>query len=223
MGNLVVETTSARVRLNGGMSASASDLTQWWPELPGLSLELCLDLQVAYAEPTRGYHDTRHLSDVFSRLDELWSAGAGFAREPVLLAAWFHDAVYDGRPDAEERSARWAESALPPLPPALVTEVARLVRLTEGHRPEAGDLNGAALVDADLAILAAPPERYAEYVATVRQEYAAVPDADFAAGRAAILEDLLAKPTLFHTAYAHEHWEVVARANVEAEIGRLRG
>jgi predicted metal-dependent HD superfamily phosphohydrolase len=102
-----------------------------------------------------------------------------------------------------------------------VAEVARLVRLTETHRPADDDANGCALSDADLAILAAPPERYEEYAADVRREYAHVPDDEFRAGRAAILRDLLAKPNLFHTAYAREHWEAPARANVARELAAL--
>ncbi len=176
-------------------------------------------LLAAYADPSRGYHDLRHLTEVLERLDELWGAGAGFDRQPVLLAAWFHDAVYVGAADDEELSARWAERALPAE--ADVVEVARLVRLTATHRPAAGDTNGSALSDADLAILAAPAARYDEYVAAVRREYAHVPDSDFAAGRAAILTDLLAKGTLFHTSYARDHWEAAARANAGAELARL--
>ena len=55
----------------------------------------------------------------------------------------------------------------------------------------------------------------------MRREYAHVSDADFRAGRAAVLSDLLAKPRLFHTTYAHERWEPGARSNVEAELARL--
>ena len=106
-----------------------------------------------------------------------------------MLAAWFHDGVYDGEPDAEKRSAAWAAEALSTLvEPDIVDEVVRLVLLTEHHVPADDDPNGCALSDADLAILAAPPERYAEYVAAVRAEYAHVPDDLFAAGRASILE-----------------------------------
>lgn len=194
-------------------------LTDRWP-LAGA--EAVRDaLLAAYADPARGYHDTRHLTEVLGRLDELADAGTPFERLPVELAAWFHDGVYDGRPDAEERSAAWAESGLAGLDPSLVTEVARLVRLTETHRPAADDPNGCALSDADLAILAAPQSRYEEYVADVRREYAHVPDDEFRTGRAAILADLLAKPHLFHSAHAREHWEPVARANVESELTRL--
>lgn len=174
----------------------------------------------AYADARRGYHGLRHLAEVLERLDELALAGATFDREPVLVAAWFHDAVHAGAADDEELSAQWAERALPDT--VDVAEVARLVRMTAAHRPAADDANGGALSDADLAILAAPSERYQEYVATVRSEYAHVPDEDFAAGRAAVLADLLAKTTLFHTAAARERWEEAARANVAAELARLR-
>jgi predicted metal-dependent HD superfamily phosphohydrolase len=135
----------------------------------------------------------------------------------VVLAAWFHDAVYDDASDNEERSAQLAESELGNA------EVARLVRLTRQHRPDPGDHNGEALCDADLAILAAESERYTEYTAGVRLEYAAYDDDMFAVGRAAVLTDLLARPTLFHTAYAREHWEAQARANMEAELQGLSG
>ena len=61
------------------------------------------------------------------------------------------------------------------------------------------------------------------YVAAVREEYAHVPDDLFAAGRSAVLGDLLAKPHLFHTPYARASWEAAARANVEAELSALSG
>jgi predicted metal-dependent HD superfamily phosphohydrolase len=191
-----------------------------WP-LPD-SPDLRDDLAAAYADPSRGYHDTRHLTEVLTRLDELAAAGTDYEATAVLLAAWFHDAVYDGERDAEERSAAWAEDALASLVPApVVAEVARLVRLTETHQPDDSDRNGCALSDADLAILAAPPGRYDEYVAAVRREYAHLPDDVFDTGRAAVLGALADKPHLFHTAYAREHWEAPARANMERELAVL--
>ena len=193
------------------------DLSRRWP-LPD-SADLRDELAAAYADPSRSYHDIRHLTEVLDRLDELAADGTDYEVTPVLLAAWFHDAVYDGERDAEERSAAWAEEALAPLvPAAIVAEVARLVRLTETHRPDDADRNGCALSDADLAILAAPAGRYDEYVAAVRREYAHLPDDVFGEGRAAVLGALADKPHLFHTAYAREHWEAPARANIEREL-----
>jgi len=171
-------------------------------------------LVLAYTDPARGYHDLRHLAEVLDRVAEL-AESTEFDRRAVVLAAWFHDAVYDGRPGAEERSALWALAELGD------DEVARLVRMTEHHRPDDGDVDGCVLSDADLAILAAAPERYDAYTADVRHEYAEVPDDAFAAGRSAILRDLLAKPRLFHTAHARTHWEARARANVERELRLL--
>ena len=202
------------------MDLSAPDLGDRWPlpDCPGVRDELV----AAYSDPSRGYHDTRHLTEVLDRLDELASNGAAYDATPVLLAAWFHDAVYDGERDAEERSAAWAEHALAAVAPApVVTEVARLVRLTETHAPDDADANGCALSDADLGILAAQRERYDDYVAAVRREYAHLEDEVFDAGRADVLRTLAAKPHLFHTAYARDRWEAAARANLDRELAAL--
>lgn len=184
------------------------DLAGRWP-LAGLH-DVRDELLAAWGDPARGYHDRRHLAEVLDRLADL------DCDEPVvLLAAWFHDAVHDGAPDDEERSARWAQAA---LPRDVGDEVARLVRLTADHRPDEADRRGHLLSDADLAILAAPADRYDEYCRDVRREYAAVSDADFARGRAAVLRDLLAKESLFHTPSARDRWEDAARVNVAAEL-----
>lgn len=165
-----------------------------------------------------GYHDLLHLTEVLDRLDRMAGAGAGFDATTVGLAAWFHDAVYDGGTDDEERSAQWAERA---LPATYAGEVARLVRMTVHHRPSEDDPDGCALSDADLGILAAPRARYDAYVAGVRADFAHVGDADFRAGRAAVLTDLAAKSSLFHTPQARDLWEARARANLDRELEEL--
>ena len=176
-------------------------------------------LLAAYAGRS-GYHDVTHLAEVVARLEEL---GRG-DDTVLLLAAWFHDAVYDGQPGAEERSAQLAETELAAEGAGGldVAEIARLVRLTENHGPDESDERGAALCDADLAILAADPARYRDYAAGVRADYGAHSDADFRAGRLAVLEELAAREALFSTAYARRHWEARARTNLAAEISALR-
>jgi predicted metal-dependent HD superfamily phosphohydrolase len=195
-----------------------SDLRRFWPD--GLPDSLRARLEAAYGDPGRGYHDRLHLAEVLGHVEDLM-AGDDPARQAVVLAAWFHDAVYDGAADDEERSAALAERELAGLPSAVVAEVARLVRLTRTHRPADDDHAGMVLCDADLAILAADEDRYAAYVRGVRSEYAQVSDPDFAAGRAAVLRDLLAKPTMFHTPAARDRWEERARRNVERELATL--
>ncbi len=172
-----------------------------------------------WAEPQRRYHTTDHLIATLDHAEAL----ASYASDPdaVLLAVWFHDAVY--RPDRsenEERSADLAQRALTEagLPHPLVAEVARLVRLTVGHDPADGDRDGEVLCDADLAVLAGAPREYAAYAAAVREEYGFVPDEVFRAGRADALRQLLALPRLFHTPYGERHWERTARHNLETEL-----
>lgn len=179
-------------------------------------------LLAAYADPARGYHDTTHLTEVLARIEELLSAHPVADPDAVRLAAWFHDAVYEGAPGAdEEASAVLAEEMLAALvDPATVAETARLVRLTASHTPAEDDLPGQVLVDADLAILAAAPERYLDYRRGVRRDYAHVPDQDFIRGRSQVLADLLARPQLFHTPTART-WEPAARANLADELGAL--
>jgi predicted metal-dependent HD superfamily phosphohydrolase len=176
-------------------------------------------LVAAYGDPVRGYHDLLHLTEVLDRIDELTGAGLAGDGPAVRLAAWFHDGVYDGQRGDEDRSALWAEEVLADTEHA--DEVARLVRLTEHHDPADDDLPGQVLCDADLAILAAPSERYDAYVTGVRRDYAYVSDADFALGRTAVLRDLAGRGRLFHTSYAREHWEPTARANLARELAGL--
>ena len=196
------------------------DLVDRWTELTGPdSRRLGADLVARHAEPHRRYHTGEHLAEVLDRIDEL-AAHAGDA-EVVRLAAWFHDAVYDPRRgDNEERSAWLAERMLTDtdVAPDVVAEVARLVRLTTTHAPEPGDLNGQVLCDADLAILAAEPERYAAYAAAVREEYAFVPDEHFRQARAEVLRGLLELPRLYGTPSGYERFEAAARHNVGTEL-----
>jgi predicted metal-dependent HD superfamily phosphohydrolase len=183
-------------------------------------------LLAAYGEPHRGYHDQQHLAEVLAAVDRL-AAGVEqpVDRRAVRLAAWFHDAVYDPTAapgETEESSARLAEQLLPPLRVAgpVVARVAALVRATATHDGVTG-MDADLLFDADLAILASPPERYAAYRAGVRAEYAHVPDADFRRGRAAILQGLLDRPRIYRTAAAYDAWEAGARAQVSAELATL--
>lgn len=209
----------AAVRLDGPMTEPS--LTQRWP-LPD-HLAPLRRLLTAWGAPERGYHDLLHLSEVLDRLDELAAAGTTFDQLPVRLAAWYHDAIYDGGVSVEERSAQWAVADLTELgvDSLVVHEVQRLVRVTIDHRVLGHDPNAAALVDADLAILAAAPARYASYAAGVRTEYAHVPDDDFARGRSAVLRGLLAQERMFATEHGHTTWERLARENATRELGEL--
>jgi predicted metal-dependent HD superfamily phosphohydrolase len=201
-------------------------LARWERLLPAPSRMGSLvgeNLLTRWSAPARRYHDTLHLDEVLDRLNRL----PGGRAVPVRLAAWFHDAVYE--PTAQAGASERASAALlEELGPecgfdaGVVAEAVRLVELTAGHDVDSADVAGAALSDADLAILAAAPERYLDYAAGVRAEYAHVPEDAFVIGRTAVLEGLLEHEPLFVTAVGRARWETAARANMAVELRMLR-
>ena len=176
----------------------------------------------AWSAPHRRYHDLSHLAAVLGIVGELAAEAAD--PDAVRLAAWYHDVVYDPRRDDNEQvSAERARAGLRGLvDQSRVAEVERLVLLTARHDPQPGDTDGAVLCDADLAVLASPPESYARYASAVREEYGHLSDEVFAAGRAAVLEHLLALPALYRLPAVAERWTAPARANLTAELSLLR-
>ncbi|HZC99365.1 MAG TPA: metal-dependent phosphohydrolase [Actinomycetes bacterium] len=190
-------------------------LGRWRAAAPPGSDPLARELLGRWREPHRHYHTVAHLAAVLTIVRQ---------RPAVELAVWFHDAIYDPHAaNNEAASAELAERSLTAAgaAPAMVAEVARLVRLTATHDPRPGDDAGALLCDADLAILAADPAGYDAYAADVRREYAHLPDEAFRAGRAAVLRDLLGRPALYRVVPERADWEPRARANLTRELSTL--
>ena len=178
-----------------------------------------LDVVTRYAEPVRAHHTLDHVEEVLATLADL-----GVDDPAALLAGVLHDVVYDPtRADNEEASARYAARVLAHLQPAVVSRTCELVLATKEHGASpAGDRSWAALLDADLSILGAPPPRYDRYAAAIRAEYRHVPEAAFRAGRRAVLEGFLARDRLFLTDDVHRRLDPPARANLRRELARLR-
>lgn len=179
---------------------------------------LLAQLADRYREPRRAYHTLLHLSEAFGALSEC--ARHLERRAEAELALWFHDAVYDTRrEDNEESSAAWARDEL--LAGGAAADVAErvhaLVRATS-HRdvPLSGDAR--LVVDADLAILASAPDRFAAYERQIRREYDWVPEPEFLAGRRRFLEGMLGRPSIFSHPVMRERHEAHARRNVEAAL-----
>lgn len=180
-------------------------------------------LAAAHSEPHRHYHTLEHVAEVLRVAGRLPTADP----RAVQLAVWFHDAVYDPRAkDNEDRSAALVSEWLNPLgvPADVLARVAEMVRATAHLSGETApaDADTAALLDADLAILAAAEVRYRRYAADVRKEYAWVPDDAYRVGRAAVLEAFLARPRLYRTAVMHEEGDARARENMRTELDALR-
>lgn len=194
------------------------DLRRLWSQLLPHHESLGAELLTRWSEPHRTYHGQDHLRYALAAL-----ASLGDESPAERLAIWFHDAVHTGSPGADEhRSAEFATERLTGvgLSPVVVGEVARLVLVTIDHSPAPGDLAGARVSDADLAILGAGASAYARSVDALRAE-SELPEADWRAVRTTQLSRLLASERLFHTAAGWSRWERAARRNLGAELARL--
>ena len=196
--------------------------------------ELGESLLQAWEQPHRAYHHSGHLSQMLSDLDRLYAHRTqGSTPLALVLAAWFHDAVYEGAPGEDERrSEQLAGASLEPLVVAgLLSEeelqlVRLLVRATAAHEfPESADLPAGyepvdiqLFLDADMAILAAEPARYRRYLRGVRSEYSHFDDEAFRTGRTTFLRSILERERIFLSERARELWEEPARANLRAEL-----
>jgi predicted metal-dependent HD superfamily phosphohydrolase len=186
-------------------------------------------LLARWNDPSRRYHTTSHLVEMFAALDELREAREidDRQRSVARLAAWFHDAVYDTAAPGgynEADSAVLARNTLQGLRfgEQDIDAIDRLTRLTAEHEAEASEPLDAAFHDADLWILSAPRTRFDSYCDQVREEYAYVPDEDYRNGRSAILGPLLHRDGIYRTAHARLAWETPARINLGRELARLR-
>ncbi len=194
----------------------------------GSAASTWLDTVLArHREPHRHYHDLRHVAWMLRHLDDLGAAGRIDDMGAVVAAACFHDAVYDpraGHGENERASASLARTALAELEwdAARIDHVAEMIVATIDHDVSAtDDADTLAVLAADLAVLAAEPAPYGDYVRAVRREYAHVDDDGWRTGRAAVLRQLLGRDRLFATSLELDAWERRARANLTAELSSL--
>lgn len=167
---------------------------------PGAARSVSDELRARYGEDHRRYHTLEHVREVLAEMNRLLLHELEADPVAMVLAAWFHDAIYDvaaGAGESEQASADLVLDRLPAMDAidrdVLADEIARLVLLTAGHRCDRDDRSGAVLIDADLWILSASPERYDRYVTDVRAEYGHIPDDAWIAGRGDVVRQFLAR------------------------------
>jgi len=175
-----------------------------------------------YSESSRHYHNLEHIAEVLKVAGRLRK----FAENPnaVMLAAWYHDAVYDPKQnDNEAKSADFSKKVLEELGVSspMIATVTELILATAHMTPHVLTADVRVLLDADLAILGSGETRYLRYAADIRREYAWVPDAEYAAARIAVLDGFLARQRIFHTDILFLEGEGSARRNMLAERASL--
>ncbi|HSD88534.1 MAG TPA: hypothetical protein VLB44_13495 [Kofleriaceae bacterium] len=178
--------------------------------------ELIRELEAAYQEPLRAYHNMNHIAELLGWFDTVADDIGWQDPARVYAAILFHDAIYvPGAKDNEQRSAEWARRA------GFGDEVAALIEMTADHGKHTDATGDAALfLDCDMAIVGAPPAAFDAYNDAIAAEYSHVPRDAFAAGRRAFLTSLASKPRIFATTYFHDRLDAQARANLARALGR---
>lgn len=201
------------------MHALANSWSRTWQALgTPAPAGLMEQLLARYAEPHRRYHSQQHLHECLAHL----VPALHLAEHPgeIEIALWFHDAIYELKAqDNEAQSAQWAarELAAAGLAPEACERVVALVMATRhAALPPSGDAQ--LLVDVDLAILGAAPERFAEYERQIREEYAWVPGWIFRRKRRAVLRQFLERDPIYGTAHFRERLEAAARRNLAQAV-----
>jgi predicted metal-dependent HD superfamily phosphohydrolase len=179
-------------------------------------------LTACYQEPQRHYHTLQHLAECISLLNSLPSQ----ANHPpeqlaeIEIALWFHDAIYDVQStDNERKSADWAvlELSKAGVSQEVANRIDGLIMVTK-HDAQPQLASEQLLVDIDLSILGAAPNRFAQYDKQVRQEYAWVPEELYRTKRTAILQQFLDHTFIYNTLHFRDTREAQARLNLQTAI-----
>jgi predicted metal-dependent HD superfamily phosphohydrolase len=180
------------------------------------------ELTKRYAEKHRHYHTARHIADCLARLDEA-RALCEYPDE-VELALWFHDAIYDTHArDNEAQSADWAARVLHDVDAEKpVTDRVRALIMATCHAALPETRDACVLVDIDLSILGALPQRFDAYELEIRAEYAWVPNILFRATRRKILGEFLKRPSIYSTDDFKQKLENSAHANLARSLQALK-
>ena len=179
-------------------------------------------LEVHYEGRGRKYHTAHHINECLS---ELARARHPEAANPLVeYALWFHDAFYNTFSSKNElRSADWAEYVLEKsgAAPASI-ELVRSLILATRHDEKPTDPAHQLMVDVDLAILGAEPDRFREFELQIRAEYWWVPTALYRKQRSAILQSFVMRQSVYFTHEFRERYERLARNNISWALEQLR-
>lgn len=225
--------TGLRVPLKERPTKIRNTLLKRWEHTLANTQNLAEHLLDQWEQPHRSYHNSVHLLEMLTALDTLFAPAA--PPLTVVLATWFHDVVYTGTPQQDERdSAEFARSVLTPLAAQgliaseMIDDVEALILLTITHEPSAQDWHtitshdAEIFLDADMAILGSKAPRYQRYVHAVRAEYSHFSEEAFSQGRRGVLQDFLERgEQLFNTAEARSLYLQQAQRNMMRELKSL--
>jgi predicted metal-dependent HD superfamily phosphohydrolase len=175
---------------------------------------------LAYTAKGRHYHTFTHLNQLMAELKPYQNQFSFW--DTIVFAIAYHDFVYKStRKDNEEKSALVAGARLRQLdfPESETKRCVEFILATKQHESVNREID--LFTDADLAILGAAPERYRQYTAEIRKEYAIYPDLLYKPGRKKVLQHFLQMKRIYKTDEFYERYEQAARRNLACELDLL--
>ena len=184
--------------------------------------QLWKELETAYSDKGRYFHNLSHLEQVYTALSPFQTQIQDW--DSLLLSLFYHDIAYDVMQhvmenDNEERSAVIEEEALDAIGfPAEKTERCKLhILATKTHRATT-DADTNFFIDADLSVLGQPWEVYHTYFRNIHREYAVYPEAIYYSGRIKLLKHFLKMDRIYKTSLFYQQFETAAKENITREI-----
>jgi predicted metal-dependent HD superfamily phosphohydrolase len=178
-----------------------------------------LDLEKAYSNKSRHYHNLTHIKDMIMSFDNYHNQLDN--PNEILFSIFYHDVVYSAsKKDNELKSGEYALAILPENITLNKQLVFDAVCATQQHQHNImEDINW--LIDFDLKILARDWDDYKIYFEQIRKEYRIYPDFLYKPGRAKALKHFLEHEFIFQTDEFRKLYEEKARSNIEKEISIL--
>lgn len=175
----------------------------------------------------RTFHNARYLGSVFEHLDEL--EGAALQPDLIRVAFAYRGALEEVGWEDTELSA--SPAAVPQLSvadrlsaigvlPEQIAEIQQLIDQISLHHPLPDDMDAKIIIDADLAVLAGPPQLYRKMLEGLREEAPHLDMDMFLRQRHKAIKQLLRRRNIFFSPLG-KGWDEPARENLEAELAAV--
>jgi len=166
-----------------------------------------------YLEPHRYWHGLQHPMTMIQ-----W--GGSYLTRAQFWAIWYHDAIWNPLAlDNEKQSADLFVSDLDDeLTPDEVRTGEQIIYDTQEHEPHIDQSR--LVLDLDIYAMAQAPDRYHQYAADIRAEFAMVPWETYREKRLEFLRKMLNREKLFFTDM-FKGLESMAQENIRREIPQL--
>ncbi|WP_207531957.1 HD domain-containing protein [Desertivirga arenae] len=196
-------------------------MTSSYSDDESLMHELWSEIELAYKNSNRYYHNLGHLDNLFSLLNGVKELIEDF--DLMVFSIIYHDVIYDPSSDKnEEQSAEFAAERLRRI--GLVDEriykCKKQILATKGHLTSS-DSDTNLFTDADLSILGSDWDSYSAYYQNIRSEYSIFSDGIYYPGRKKVLKHFLQMAKIYKTDYFHHRFEEQARINLVRELKSL--